>query len=170
MTENPLVQVSKRQFDSSFSMLVEMVDICPEHVWTKQEGAGPFWQLIYHATYWVDFWLRDVYDGSEFRSVVFDEGISFELKREPTTGADLTKLQMQDYLMKIREKTDRIFGALTDDLLPTPIIPNRYDFTYADVIMGQIRHVMYHVGQCNLILRNNESPAVKWLAHNEERQ
>lgn len=169
--DNPLLKVLKRQFESSFSMLQELVDNCPDDVWIFADSSIPFWQQIYHASYWLDFWLRDAYDGSEFRSMVFDESITFELKNEITTPtSDLTREQMKEYLMKIHLKTERIFEKLNDALLASPIMENRYDYTFADVIVGQIRHVMYHVGRCNLILSENKSPTVKWIAHNERRQ
>jgi len=171
MPEDILLKATRRQLESSYQMLYEMIDICPDGIWVKINGAFPFWQQIYHASYWLDFWLRDAYDGSEFRSMIFDEGISFELKREVTNFSSfLTKAQLKEYMVKIHSKTERIFERLNDDLLSTPIIQGKFDYTYADVIMGQIRHIMYHVGHCNSILRNNDLPAVEWIAHNEKRQ
>ncbi len=32
-----------------------------------------------------------------------------------------------------------------------------------DVIFMQIRHIQYHVGHCNSILRENNREAVEWL-------
>lgn len=166
---NPLVNVAKRQFESSFLMLQELVDLCPDDVWLRTDGSIPFWQQIYHASYWVDFWLRDAYDGSEFRSMIFDEGISFDLSSQSHV-AYLTREQAKEYLLIIHSKAERIFQKLDDHFLATPIMENRYDFTYADVIIGQIRHMMYHIGRCNFMLKDNRSPTVKWIAHNEKRQ
>lgn len=171
MPENIMLKVIKRQFESSYQMLLKIVEICPEDVWLKVNGAFPFWQQIYHASYWLDFWLRDAYDGSEFRSMIFDESISFELNREVTNyETHLTKAQLKEYIMKIHVKTERIFEKLNDVLLATPIIKDKHDYTYANVIMGQIRHIMYHVGHCNSILRNGNLPAVEWISHNEKWQ
>lgn len=171
MPENVMLKITKRQFESSYKMLLEMIEVCPDDMWTKINGGFPFWQQIYHASYWLDFWLREAYDGSEFRSMIFDESTSFELNKEVKVFKSyLTKEQLKEYLMKIHLKTERIFEKLNDVLLVTPIIKDKNDYTYSDVIMGQIRHIMYHVGHCNSILRNNGLLAVEWIAHNEKRQ
>lgn len=166
-----LVRIINRQFESSYQMLYEMVEACPDEMWTKINGAFPFWQQIYHAAYWLDFWIRDVYDGCEFRSMIFDESVSFELDENATVfGTYLKKEELRTYLEKIHDKTERVFEHLNDEALLSPIIPGKYDYTYADVITGQVRHVMYHVGHCNSILRHYNIPAVEWIAHNEKRQ
>jgi len=171
MSEKIMLKIIKRQFEISYQMLLEMVEACPEDLWTKINGGFPFWQQLYHTAYWIDFWLREAYDGSEFRSMIFDGSISFELNREVKTFKSyLTKEQLKEYLMKIHLKTERIFEKLNDEMLMTPIIPGKDDYTYSDVILEQVRHIMYHVGHCNSILRSKGLPAVEWIAHDDKNQ
>jgi hypothetical protein len=63
----------------------------------------------------------------------------------------LTREQAREYLLNIHSKAERIFHKLDDHFLAAPIMENRPDFTYADVI-----------------LKDNQSPTVKWIAHNEK--
>jgi uncharacterized damage-inducible protein DinB len=46
----------------------------------------------------------------------------------------------------------------------SPVNP---DFTPADAVLHQIRHITYHVGHCDAILRELGLPAVRWLGFGE---
>ncbi|MCL2406276.1 MAG: hypothetical protein FWC92_12145, partial [Defluviitaleaceae bacterium] len=80
----------------------------------------------------------------------------------------LSQDDMQSYLKKIYTKTMRVFSNLTDENLGKPIINGgSMEYTHMDVIIGQIRHIMYHVGYLNSFLKRENSPVSNWYAHNE---
>ena len=158
------VAILKRQFDPSFEMLCRIVEQCPEEVWHKEEVGSPFWQQVYHTTYWVDFWLREEYRQAEFRSLIFTKDVSFELDK--VSRECLTQDESKEYLGRVQEKLGRFFEMLDDDKLRSPIV-EWSGFTYLDAIISQIRHVQYHVGQCNTILGFGGLKAVEWVAYNE---
>jgi len=81
-------------------------------------------------------------------------------------GTHLTKAELKDYLARVREKVDRIFAALDDEGLSAPIRPRSRN-TYHDAILGQIRHIQHHVGQCNAILRRSGARTAGWLGYGE---
>jgi len=95
------------------------------------------------------------------RDVQFELGV-----QSPET---LSKEELSAYLQNIQAKLGRFWGKLTDDTLLTPIVLQRDSaFTYADAILGQIRHVQHHVGHCNGILRQYGCKTVGWLGYHEE--
>jgi hypothetical protein len=149
-------------------MLARLVEGCPEEVWTEVRNLYPFWYHVYHVTFFIDFWFRDSYDGSEFRSMVFDERIKPEFEGEVPAGLIISRAEMKEYLERIHKKTDRIFDSLEDERLGVPITEGAEHYTYADVIMGQIRHIMYNLGYLNGILRSDGAPESDWYSYNEE--
>jgi hypothetical protein len=114
--------------------------------------------------------LREAYDGSEFKSWTTEKQVSPNINEEVNEFKEyLTKDELKDYLKLFPEKKVRFFVKLTDEMLSIPIIENNNKYTYLDVITGQIRHIMYHVGHCNCILRSYAVPTVAWQAHNEKK-
>ncbi len=156
--------IVKRQFDPSYEMLYQIVDHCPDNVWLREEAGAPYWQQAYHTTYWVDFWLREEYSQAEFRSLIFNKDLSFELDK--ASRDCLTREELKEYLRKVQEKLGRFFEKLDDEKLRSPIV-EWSGFTYLDAIVSQIRHIQYHVGQCNTILGKQGVNAVEWVAYNE---
>jgi hypothetical protein len=166
MNDQPasLLEIVKRQFDPSFEMLYQLVIQCPDELWRMEQAGAPYWQQVYHTTYFIDFWLREEYSQAEFRSLIFTKDLSFELGQPSNDW--LTRDELKEYLGKIREKLGRFFGNLEDEKLSSSIVAGS-GFTYLDAIAAQIRHIQYHVGQCNTILGMQGLEAVGWIAYNE---
>ena len=159
-----IVSILKRHLDPCFEMLRRVMDRCPEELWLEDGQGSPFWQQIYHVVFYVEHWLREDYAARQFRSVVFEKRVSPDLGRR--SPDHLTKAELKDYLARVREKVDRIFAALDDDRLSAPIRPRSRN-TYHDAILGQIRHIQHHVGQCNAILRRSGARTAGWLGYGE---
>ena len=164
------VAACRDQFNSSYRMLCTLVEVCPDSVWSACYYGFPYpvWYQVYHVAFFVDYWFRESYDGSEYRSMVFDERIAPEYEHEVPAGVSISREEMKAYLERIAEKLERFFGALTDECLSQPIVPGQDRYTYLDVIASQIRHVMYNVGYLNGILRGLDLPESDWYAYNED--
>jgi hypothetical protein len=67
-------------------------------------------------------------------------------------------------MKRIIEKTNKLFDRIDDSFLSERLVSDR-DFTYLDAILAQIRHIQYHVGHCDSILRQNRIEAVDWLKY-----
>lgn len=163
---NPYADILKRHFEPSFEMVSRLVSYCPDGVWCEPADKAPFWQHIYHTVYYIDFWFRDEYSGAEFRSMTFDKDVAYDLGTK--SGDILSKNELTAYLEKIAEKVERFFGRLTDETLLTPIAPQQdRELIYADTVLMQIRHIQYHVGHCNRLLRQYGSRTVGWIGYHE---
>jgi len=155
----------KRQYDYSIIMLREIIDACPSKLWTEANGSFPFWQQIYHALYWTDYNIQESHGGEKIFSRKNEKKINHELNKEATDSSEyLTKDEMNHYIQAIIEKKNRFFNNLTDKILLEPIPHRRDGITYFDIITNQIRHIMYHVGHCDCILRNNGHSVKAWLS------
>ena len=155
----------KHQYDYSLTMLQDMIDVCPNNLWTERNGLFPFWQQLYHALYWNDYNIQESRDGKKIFCWKIEKNISHELDKNKTDFFEyITKDELNSYIHKFIEKKERFFNSMTDTLLLEPILYRQDGLTYFDIIANQIRHIMYHVGHCDCILRDNGYPVSAWLS------
>ena len=160
-----LTMAINRQYDYSLTMLREMIETCPNELWTERNGSFPFWQQLYHALYWTDYTIQESCDGEKIFSWKTEKNITHELDKEKINFPEyLTKEELLIYFQAFIEKKDRFFSKMNDSAL-LEVIPHRKDgYAYLDTITNQIRHIMYHVGHCDCILRNNGYSAIAWVS------
>lgn len=162
-----ITEALQNQFDSTFHMARVLVEICPEKIWAASFNGVPFWQQVFHYVYFVDYWMRDSYDDSEWRTMIFDDAYTTDLYADNYEGLFISQNTMMEYLNAIQTKTTRIFNNLDDLKLSFSVYDNDSHYTYTDVILGQIRHIMYNIGYLNGILREQGFPESDWYAYNE---
>ena len=165
--QNPLVAVARDQLFSCYQMLETLVEVCPNKIWQSLYGEVPFWYQVYHTAYFVDYWLREGRAGGGFPSVCFDPRIPPEFEWAPSQDVYLSRETMRVYLRLIRQKLTRIFASLKDCDLSRPAFDNEPEVTLLDAIFSQARHIMFNVGYCNGILREQNLEESDWFAYNE---
>jgi hypothetical protein len=115
-----------------------------------------------HALTGVRFWLRE--PSQQFSAPDFGQGPIPDLDQMPSFNAD--KVATRAYLQTVRTTVETFFSSMNDERLLSswPI----YDkCTYADLILGQIRHLQHHVGYCISLLRTGCGTSTKWLGFGE---
>lgn len=153
-----LLKIAKTQFDLSFSMLEKMIEKCPDDLWNEKKGGFVFWQQLLHAFSGTNFWLR--MNNDKFIEAFWDKKVYPELEHDPEN--QLTKEDLTGYKNVVKEISEAFFAEKDDEWLGNNSIV--YDkIKNLDVIFMQIRHIQYHVGHCNSILRENNKVAVEWL-------
>lgn len=158
MKSNNLLKIAKTQFDLSFSMLEKMIEKCPDDLWNEKKGGFVFWQQLLHAFTGINFWLR--MSNEKFIEPFEDKKLYPELEHEPEN--QLTKGELTEYKNVVKEICKDFFADKDDEWLGSnSIIYNK--IKNLDVIFMQVRHIQYHVGHCNSILRENNREAVEWL-------
>lgn len=157
MISNSLVKTAKTHFDLSFSMLENMIEKCPDDLWNEKKGGFVFWQQLLHAFTGINFWMRTNKD--EFIEPFADKKVYPELDHDPEN--QLTKEDLTEYKNVAKEISRAFFDDKDDEWLGTEsVIYNK--IKNLDVIFMQVRHIQYHVGHCNSILRENGREAVEW--------
>lgn len=160
MKSDNLLKTTKTHFDLSFSMLEKMIDQCPDDLWNTKKGGFIFWQQLLHAFTGINFWLR--LNNEEFIEPFADKNVYPELDHDPEN--QLTKSEITEYKNTVKEIVNAFFTDRDDKWLEnTSIIYNK--IKNLDIIFMQIRHIQYHVGHCNSILRENNREAVDWLEY-----
>lgn len=163
-----VTNASFNQLDSSMRMLQTLVEVCNDNVWYQTYNGLPFWYHVYHVAYFIDYWLRPDFDNNNFKSMVFDERIPPEFEHPVDSSLFITRADMLEYINRLFAKVKLFFSLLDDNRLAVPVIEGQENLTYADVIMTQIRHIMYNIGYLNGILRSLGLPESDWYAYNEE--
>ena len=163
-------EAMRGQFGSTLTMLEAFVRLCPREVWEGCYFGFPYpvWYQVFHAAFFVDFWFRDGYNGGEYRCMTFDGRIPPEFEHEVAPGLTVSREDMLLYLDKLKTKTERFFDNLHDGMLGKRIAMDAEQYTYADVVLCQTRHVMYNVGYLNGILRSLGLEESDWYAYNEK--
>lgn len=155
------------QLSSSMLMLKTLVDVCEDNVWHAVYHGHPFWYHVYHVAYFIDYWLREDFDNESFKSMEFDERIPPEFEHPVDNTLFIRRADMQEYIRRLFVKSERFFARLDDKRLSESAVDERQDLTYADVVMTQLRHIMYNIGYLNGILRELGLPESDWTAYNE---
>ena len=162
-----ITEALRNQFDSTYHMARVLVKVCPKEIWETSYNGVPFWQQVFHYVYYIDFWMRKKYDDSEWRTMIFDDAYTTDLYADSYEGLFIQQDIMLEYLDAIQVKTSGIFEDLDDEKLSLSVFGNEPQFTYTDVILGQIRHIMYNIGYLNGILRELGLPESDWYSYNE---
>lgn len=155
---NSIIKTSKTQFFLSFSMLENLIEECPDEVWNIKAGGFVFWQQILHTLTGANFWMRQ--PESIFTEPFSERKVYPELENEPI--GNITREEMLEYKEQVKNLCIKFFEKNDDVWLLEK--SHIYDkISNMDVVIGQIRHIQYHIGHCNSILRERGLKAVDWI-------
>ncbi|MDP4143568.1 MAG: DinB family protein [Bacillota bacterium] len=153
-----LLEISRRQFNLSFSMLERIIYQCPADLWNEKNGGFVFWQQLLHTLTAVDFWMRKA--SGKFTEPFANKRVYPELDKDPEDN--LSREQLIGYMNKVKEVYEVFFENKDDEwLCNNSVVHDK--IKNIDIIFMQIRHIQYHVGHCNSILRDKGREAVEWI-------
>ena len=165
--KSSLIPILRDQFFSCYQMLETLVEVCPDDVWIGRYNDIPFWYQVYHTVYFVDYWFRADSAGAGFPSVPLDSRIPPEFEHDVPEGISVSRDSMREYLRLIREKLTCLFASIKESDLTLPAFEQEPEVTLLDAVFSQTRHVMYNLGYCNGILRQQNLEEADWFAYNE---
>lgn len=153
-----IVRICKAQFFQAFTMMENMIEQCPEEIWSIKAGGFVFWQQILHTLSGSNYWMRQ--PGSTFEEPFADRTVYPELDGEPV--GRISREEMTVYKDYVKDLCRDFFEGKDDSWLAEP--SGIHDkISNLDVMLLQIRHIQYHVGHCNSILRDRGLEAVDWI-------
>jgi hypothetical protein len=149
-----------QQFGASIDMLENAVQACPEEVWSDRSQPPEFWYVAYHTLFWLDLYLSDSPEG-------FAPPPPFTLDELDPAGLvperPYAKQELLAYLEHGRAKCRAAIVALTDEQLGQRCGVARFDFSIAELMLYNMRHVQHHTAQLNLMLRQRIDSAPRWV-------
>lgn len=164
---NLIRQTFTRQFEAVLSTLHNAIVLCPEDQWHEAIGEYPFWQVSYHALFFLDFYLThdsESFEPRDFHRTDYEHfGINGE--GEPCV-ADVAydKATMLQYSDHCRAKISEIISAETEESLAGPSGFSWYPIPRAEFLLVNIRHVHHHAAQLSLHLRKASGIEINWVS------
>lgn len=156
--QNTFAEAARRHFELSFQMLEELIAICPEELWNRKLGGFVFWQQLLHALSGVDYWMRDA--EGPFIEPFSERKLHPELDAEPEGG--LTREELEAYKDKVRLACSAYFNGKDDAwLLSCSAIYDK--ISNQDIVYMLMRHIQYHVGHCDGLLRDRGGKTAEWV-------
>jgi len=160
-----LTKAVKSQLDYSLEMLKDVINNCPNDLWNRANDVFPYWQQIYHTLYWADYNIQESFDGNRVFCWRTSKDITHELEENVLLCSDfLTKEELKGYLQAFFIKNDSFFNRLDDETLRNEIPYRNDDLTWFDILINQVRHIMYHVGYCDSLLKDGGCYSIEWVS------
>ena len=166
---NEISKMLKVQYEDSYKMLKNAVEICPDELWKADNNGLPVWNHIVHALIGSNFWLRTDYRGNFEFCFDLPDNIGKKLFNDEWCNENdgfMTKEQVRDCFKAFDKIKDKFFDSLNDEMLCERILDDM-DFTYLSVICAQIRHIMCHVGMCEDAVIAFGGDEIPWIAFGE---
>jgi len=148
------------QLALSLRMLMNEIDACPDSLWTQKAGGFPFFQQVLHALTGLSYWTRP--EGLDFEEPFPERKLYTELDGIPEDLA--SKEELRAYGAAIARQVESLFEGRPDEWLLSPSHANPR-ITCFDVILGQIRHLQYHAGHCDAVLRERGIRTPDWIEY-----
>jgi len=79
-----------------------------------------------------------------------------------------TKDELLNYLEFGRRKCFDLITNLTDENAAKRFVNDYRNYNRLEIILYNMRHVQHHVGQLNLLLRQNINDAPKWVSQTQK--
>ena len=146
------------QYNAAIMMLENAVNASPDALW---DAPSRFWYTAFHTLFYLDLYLRGSIEG-------FRPPEPFGLTEFEPDGTMPDRVFSKDELRGYIEHCRAVVGEVTDSLTDERareicVFPWR-SLSFFELQLYNIRHVQHHVGQLNLILRQEADIGLKWVA------
>lgn len=159
--DKKLNRILWNQLGAAIDSLELAIKMCPETVWGKKKGFHEFWYMAYHTLFFLDFYLSD-------SDRNFKPPRPFTLSEMDPAGVFppkvYTKKELLKYLEFGRRKAKRKLKSITNQGLLKRCGFERKDFTVAELMIYNTRHVQHHVAQLNLLRRQKLNLPSGWVS------
>jgi hypothetical protein len=149
------------QFGAAIDSLENAMAACPDALWHDRSREPEFWRLAYHTLFWLDLYLADSLEG-------FAPPAPFtldDLNVEAQPGErPYSREELRAYLRHGRRKCRQFLDTLTDQKARSRSPFAWTDFTVAELLLYNLRHVQHGAAQLNLLLRQTLGSAPAWVA------
>ena len=149
------------QFGAAMKMLENAIVACPETLWGDRTRKPEFWYVAFHTLFYLDFYLSGTPEG-------FQPPAPFTRDELDPSGIMpdrvYAKAELLEYLRHCREKCRKTIDVLTDLEAAKSCNFEWLKATIGELLLYNMRHVEHHVGQLNLILRQNDAAVPRWVS------
>ena len=144
------------QYHAALDMLEQAVTHCPEALWDDPTDNNRFWQVAYHALYYVHLYLQPT--EADFQPWPQHHPDSEGIGSQASTP--YTQAEVLDYLAFCRDQVDRQIPAL--DLAAESGF-HWIPLTKLELQIYNIRHVQHHTGELCERLGPRAQVEIDWV-------
>ncbi|UQZ87867.1 DinB family protein [Deltaproteobacteria bacterium Smac51] len=147
-----VIMAQKGAIDTSFTLLNQFIEVCPDEIWREKSGGWPVWQQVYHCISAVSFFTG------------LNEGIP-SLAEESVSGLEkaaeetVDKAKVKEALQAAQATVEKYVSSITDADLTKRNEPVyaaiEWDISHAFTLSMLAAHNLYHLGSCDAALRNH---------------
>jgi len=169
-----LRKVLWNQFGASIDMLKNIIEMWPHQYWNSNSKV---YYLSYHTLLFLDYYLT-------IPPTSYKAPMSFTISPDTIPGYAVDDLlpdklypknEMLDCLRSCRQKCKAVIFSLTEETLEHRWIDQPDDvaggvtlkYSVLEILLYNLKHVQHHVGQLNLLLRQETGEAANWVANAE---
>jgi hypothetical protein len=160
MTGNSYLVSTWQQFGASIDMLDQAILGCPDELWGNRSQQPELWYVAYHTLFWLDLYLAGSVDGfappSPFTLGELEEGV--------LPDRVYTRNELRGYLAYCREKCQTTISGLTDERAKAVCKFGRFEISFFELLLYNMRHVQEHAAQISLILGTQIGWSADWIA------
>jgi len=148
------------QFGAAIDMLEKAIRACPDHLWSDRSRRPEFWYVTFHTLFFLDLYLSD-------SDVGFTPPAPFtrdELDKDGVLPERVySKDELLTYLEHGRKKCRETIRSLANGRAHQGCGFDWLEISVAESLLYNLRHVQHHVGQLNLILRQQVNASPRWI-------
>ena len=161
----------KSQYHASIEMLREALERCPDDQWLDTSHVNAFWQVAYHALFYVHMYLQPNLDSfkpwAEHQTdVQYQNGFPGPPKQGsnlPLIPKPYSKAQVMTFLSICDGMVDTALDSF-DLLEPKSGFP-WYSCSKLEHQIISIRHLQHHTAQLGDRLRGSVGNGLSWTGH-----
>ncbi len=146
------------QFGAAIDMFENALVKCPESLW---DDKSKFWYIAYHTLFFTDYYLTELPDK-------FLPPQPYTLSEFDPDGAmperGYTKDELVTYTQYCREKCRNLIAGMTDEKLSLRWNDGQRNYSMYKLLLYNLRHVMHHTGQLNLMLGKIDHQLPIWVS------
>ncbi len=152
--DESLIVIINSQSTQLFQNIESLFDYVDDQLLTKKNCKWPLWRQLYHMLHSMDQWFINPFKYTNHGTDGFKIAA---LDTELDINA-LKKVELLEYYRQIKEKVSNYLKNLKVSELTEP--PEDCKFTRFDLILGQFRHIMFHIGMIHgcILMENAEIP------------
>ena len=164
-----------QQFGAAIDMFENAVVKCPDDLWTYNYSTGKdskqakhiddvrnsFWYIVFHTLFFTDYYSDT--DPGNFKTPV-NFNINEEEIDEVLPGKILTKEELLEYIKHCRNKIRELLKDMDDLKAAHRWINPWKDYSMYEITLYNMRHVMHHTGQLNLMLGITDHSLPVWVS------
>lgn len=164
-----------KQFGAALDMFENAIAKCPDKIWTYNYSTGSdttnakhideirssYWYIAFHTLFFTDYYLD--MDPDNFKMpppfTLKEEDID-EVMPEMTYSKD----DLLNYVAHCRNKLHDLLKDMDENKAAKRWINPWKDYSIAEITMYNMRHVMHHTGQMNMMLGKIDHDLPVWVS------